>query len=74
MQAYRDNTAETVNRFANSELTFQQCIRSLDTELARFILRMQPEQLNELRTAMLENDVRVIEELGRRGILRLGPV
>jgi hypothetical protein len=67
MEAYRRETREVVRRFLDNQLTFESCIYSLDAALARFIPRMEPEQLRDLRIEMLANNEVVMNEMERRG-------
>lgn len=67
MEAYKQETKSVVARFILNQVTFERCIYSLDAALTRFIPRMKPEQLDELRTIMLSNNERVMKEIDRRG-------
>jgi hypothetical protein len=67
MEVYRRENREVVRRFLDNQLTFESCIYSLDAALARFIPRMEPEQLRELRIEMLANNEVVMNEMARRG-------
>jgi len=67
MEIYRLETREVVRRFVDNQLTFEGCIYSLDAALARFIPRMEPEQLHDLRIEMLANNEVVMNEMARRG-------
>jgi hypothetical protein len=66
MEIYRRETRETVRRFLLHHLSFVTCISRLDATLVRFIPRMKPEQLDELRVVMLENNERVMKEMENR--------
>jgi len=67
VEAYRQQTKSLVERFTKNQLPFDACIYSLDAALVRFIARMKPRQLAELRAVMLANNERVMEEMARRG-------
>ena len=67
MEAYKRETNSVVSRFVIDQITFEACIYSLDAALVRFIARMKPKQLNELRAVMLANNAQVMEEMARRG-------
>ncbi len=67
VEVYRRETKSLVERFIKNQLTFDACIYSLDAALVRLIPRMKSKQLNELRTVMLANNERVMEEMARRG-------
>ena len=67
MEVYKRETKSLVERFTKNRLTFDACIYSLDACLVRFIARMKPEQLPELRAVMLANNSRVMEEMVLRG-------
>jgi hypothetical protein len=67
VEAYKRETRSLVVRFIRDQLTFEACIYSLDAALVRFIARMRPEQLAELRAEMLANNEQVMEEMARRG-------
>jgi hypothetical protein len=69
MEAYGRETNSIVQRFLHNQLPFDACIYSLDAALVRFIARMKPEQLDELRAVMLANNERVMDEMTRRGEL-----
>ena len=66
MDAYRRETKSLVTRFVKNQLPFESCISSLDAALLRVISRMKSKQLNELRSVMLANNERVMEEMARR--------
>ena len=67
MEVYKSETKSLVARFLVNEISFEACIYSLDAALLRFIARMKPEQLPELRAVMLANNALVMEEMARRG-------
>jgi hypothetical protein len=67
VESYTRETKSLVGRFIGNQITFEACIYSLDAALVRFIARMKPKQLVELRAVMLSNNERVMEEMGRRG-------
>jgi len=71
VDAYRRETKSLVTRFLHNKLSFESCIYSLDAALLRLIARMKAKQLNELRSVMLANNDRVMEEMARRGRLEL---
>ena len=67
MEFYRQQTHCIVTKYRHDRITFESCISHLDAALARFMGRMKPEQLNELRAVMLKNHDQVMEEMARRG-------
>lgn len=66
MEVYKSETRDLVRRFLHYELSFPRCVSRLDAALARLIPRLKPEQLDELRAAMLANHERVMAEMARR--------
>ena len=67
MKQYKSETKGVVNRFLLRQLSFPNCIAALDAALARFIPRLRPEDLDELRSVMLANNEKVMKEMERRG-------
>jgi hypothetical protein len=67
VKLYKTETRTVVTRFWYRQLSFPNCVSHLDAALTRFISRMQPEDLAELRAVMLANNERVMEEMARRG-------
>ena len=55
-----------IRRFLRHQFSFYTCISRLDAALVRFIPRMKPEQLDELRVVMLENNEQVMKEMENR--------
>ncbi|MBZ5635178.1 MAG: hypothetical protein LAO55_18805 [Acidobacteriia bacterium] len=72
MKVYKRETTRAVNRLLHRELSFPDCISTLDAALARFIPRMKPEHLDELRAVMLANNETVMKEMERRPLYELG--
>jgi hypothetical protein len=66
MDVYKQETQEVMRRFLAHELSFQDCIAALDAALSGVLPQLKPEQLDELRAAMLANNERVMEEMARR--------
>jgi len=67
VKTYKSETHAVVRRFITDQLSFERCIYSLDGSLARFMLRMKSDQLEELRAVMLDNNEQVMTELSKRG-------
>ncbi len=72
MKVYKRETREIIRRFLIHQISFTSCISRLDAALVRFIPRMHPEDLDELRAAMLANNERVMEEMEKRPLGDLG--
>jgi hypothetical protein len=66
MEVYRRETKRVVNRFLHRQLSFANCIASLDAALARLIPRLRSKDLDALRAVMLANNERVMKEMERR--------
>ena len=66
MEVYKSETKEVLNRFLHRRLKFPDCISALDAALGGLIPRLQPEQLDELRTVMLPNNEIVMKEMEKR--------
>lgn len=66
MEVFMTETQDVVRRFRHHQLTFETCISRLDAALARFIPRMRPEDLPQLRTVMLANNDAVMTEMAQR--------
>jgi len=66
MDVYKSETKRVVNRFLRRQLSFANCIASLDAALARLILRLRSKDLDALRAVMLANNERVMKEMERR--------
>ena len=66
MEEYKSQTARTVNRFLRRQLSFANCIASLDAALAGLIPRWRSDDLDVLRAVMLANNERVMKEMERR--------
>jgi hypothetical protein len=56
-----------VSRFLRHQLSFPNCISELDAALARFIRRLNPEDLDALRAQMLANNETVMKEMEGHG-------
>jgi hypothetical protein len=67
MKVYERETRTVIRRFLGQKLSFAGCIASLDTALVRFIPRLKPEELAELRAVMFANNETVMNEMERRG-------
>jgi len=67
VKQYKSETKGVVNRFLLRQLSFPNCIAALDAALARLIPRLDPEDLDELRSVMLANNEKVMKEMERRG-------
>jgi hypothetical protein len=72
MEVYKRETKAMVNRFLRHQLNFASCISGLDAALVRFIPRMHPGDLEELRAVMLANNERVMKEMENRPLGDLG--
>jgi hypothetical protein len=72
MEVYKRETRDIVNRFLIHQLSFANCISRLDAALTHLIPRLQPDQLDELRTVMLANNRRVMKEMESRPLGDLG--
>ena len=66
MNKYQSETQQVVARFIRRQLSFPNCIASLDAALAKLIPSLQPEDLDTLRAVMLANNDRVMKEMERR--------
>jgi hypothetical protein len=66
MEEYKSQTARAVNRFLRRQLSFANCIASLDAALAGLIPRWRSDDLDVLRAVMLANNERVMKEMERR--------
>jgi hypothetical protein len=66
MEVYKTETRKVISRFLHYHLSFDACIHALDAALSRFIPRVSPEDLPELRTLMLANHENVMQEMERR--------
>jgi hypothetical protein len=66
MQVYRAECAEILRRFREHRINHQKCTASLDAAVAEAVLRLSPEELPELRAAIMENSRIVKEERTRR--------
>jgi hypothetical protein len=66
MEAFKSETRSVVNRFLLRQLSFPNCIAALDAALARFIPRLDPDELDALRSVMLANNEKVMQEMERR--------
>ena len=67
MDVYERDTQAVIDRFLHHEISFPDCIASLDAALADFIPRLTSEQLTPLRALMLANNEIVMKEMERRG-------
>ena len=66
MDVYKSETRRVVQRFLLRQLSFANCISSLDAALARLIPRLRPKDLDALRALMLDNNEKVMKEMERR--------
>ena len=66
MEVYKYETREVIRRFFVHQLSFPHAMAALDAALAGVLPRLKPEQLDEVRTAMLANNATVMEEMARR--------
>ena len=66
VEAYKTETHKVLERFLHHSFTFPECISALDSALAAVIPKLKPSQLPELRAVMLENNERVMKEMGKR--------
>ena len=66
MEVYKSETREIIRRFLLRQLSFPKCIAALDAALAGVLPRLKPEQLDEVRTVMLANNHKVMEEMAMR--------
>ena len=66
MEEYKSDTTRAVNRFLRRQLSFANCIASLDAALARLLPQLRSEDLDVLRAMMLANNERVMQEMERR--------
>lgn len=66
VQVYKRETREVIRRFRTHRLSFPNTIAALDAALAGVLPRLEPEQLEEVRAAMLLNNATVMEEMMRR--------
>jgi hypothetical protein len=71
VKAYKRETRSLVARFKLHRMSFPKCISALDAALARFIPRMKPDDIDELRAVMLANNEAVMKEVGERGSPKL---
>jgi hypothetical protein len=67
MEAYETKTQEIITRFLDNQLSFPDCIASLDASLAALIPTLTGEQIPRLRLVMLANNEIVMKEMERRG-------
>lgn len=67
METYKSETQAAVKRFRRNDRSLPSCVSALDAAFARFIPRMKPENLDELRALMLANNETVMKEMERRG-------
>jgi hypothetical protein len=70
VEVYKSETREIVDRFLHRRIRFPPCIAALDAALAGLIPRLLYEQLPELRTTMLTNNAKVMQEMERRERIR----
>ena len=70
MEAYKRATKRVVNSFLRREISFPECIHTLDAALAKSIPRLKPEELPELRAWMLTNNGIVMKEMQQREAAR----
>jgi hypothetical protein len=63
MESYKHATKQVVSSFLRREISFPECIHTLDAALAKAIPRLKPEELPELRAVMLENNGVVMKEM-----------
>ena len=66
VEVYKRETHEVIRRFLLRQLSFRNTIAALDAALAGVLPRLKPEQLDEVRAAMLANNEKVMEEMARR--------
>jgi len=67
MEVYESETRDVISHFIGHDLSFTDCLTSLDAALARFIPRLTGEHIAYLRALMLANNARVMSEMERRG-------
>jgi hypothetical protein len=67
MEVYRSETKEIIRRFLIHQLSFPNCIATLDAALADLISRLPPEGPAAVRKVMLANNEIVMAEMERRG-------
>jgi len=66
VEAYKRETQKIVRRFLARQLSLANCIAALDAALASTLVRVVPEQLEEVRSVALANNASVMEEMARR--------
>ena len=66
MKVYKSETRALVRRFRYHHISFAGCISRLDAALARFIPRMKPGDIDELRAVMLANNEAVMKEVAKQ--------
>jgi len=66
MEVYKGETQEVIRRFLLRQLSFPKCIAALDAALAGLLPRLEPQQLDEVRTLMLANNEAVMADMARR--------
>jgi len=66
VEAYKRETRKIIRRFRARQLSLANCIAALDAALASTVVRVTPEQLDEVRALALANNEDVMEEMARR--------
>jgi len=66
VEAYKRETRQIIRRFRTRQLSFPNCIAALEDVLAHALLRVPPEQLDEVRSVALANNEHVMDEMARR--------
>jgi hypothetical protein len=68
VEVYKRETREVIRRFLLRQLSFPNTIAALDASLAGLLPRLQSEQFDEVRAALLANNETVMDEMQRRGL------
>jgi hypothetical protein len=67
VELYKRQTQEIIGRLLEHQLSFPDCIATLDDALAELMLRLKGEQIDHLRDLILKNNEIVMAEMERRG-------
>jgi hypothetical protein len=63
MEAYRRRTKRIVSGFLRHQIEFPECVSALAEALVKAVPRLKPEELDDLRSLMLENNGIVMKEM-----------
>jgi hypothetical protein len=66
VEVYKQETRELIRRFLMRQLSLPNCVAGLDAALAGLLLKLQANQLDEVRAVMRANNHQIMAEMASR--------